>query len=112
MDGCNQRSLVPRCAASSERQPAIGTGDDSEGLEVLIMVLLKYRDLERILGSRYFEIRKEFGVTIRAGKVVFMKTQENSWCTSVEANTASFFTNLAPDALCGRDTEPCVPSSP
>lgn len=32
--------------------------------------LLKYRDLERISGFRYFKIRKEFGVTVRAGKAV------------------------------------------
>lgn len=33
--------------------------------------LLKYRDLERISGFRYFKIRKGFGVTVRAGKAGF-----------------------------------------
>lgn len=32
--------------------------------------LLKYRDLERISGFRYFKIRKGFVVTVRAGKAV------------------------------------------
>lgn len=32
--------------------------------------LLKYRDLERISGFRYFKIRKGFEVTVRAGKAV------------------------------------------
>lgn len=67
--------------------------------EAPIKALLKYRDLETVLGFRYFKIRKELGVTVRAGIVVFVKTQENSWCTSVKANTASFFINL-PGSRC------------
>lgn len=79
------------CAASSD-SVIIGavSGQDQN---LLHGQFSKCRDLQRWTFG-YFKSRKAFRITVRVGKVVFMKIQENSYCSSVKANKALFCINL------------------